>query len=184
MKRRSIAAALLCLAAAAEPQPLPKGSMLTGRFVQTRHLAGFDKPLISEGKFTLIPDRRLSWIAEKPFAVDTEITPQGLEQRVDGDQTLQLDAAQMPMLSRLAALLTGALSGDWSQLDHDFAVSHSTDAAGWHVVLIPPTSAGLRAPFTRIVVDGSQFVQHVVLTRTGGDYDELDFRDQQVGPSP
>ncbi len=93
---------------AAGPAPfLTTGQVLRGRFVQERHMRGFNAPLRSEGHFVLAPGKGLIWRAEKPFSVTTIITAAGLVQEAGGTETLHLPSAKLPFLSRLYDLLGG-----------------------------------------------------------------------------
>ena len=126
MRRRLILAALAALPVRAWAiTALSAGQVLRGRFVQERHLHGFDAPLRTEGRFVLAPGRGLIWRAETPFAITTVITTAGLVQDVDGTETMRLPAARLPFLGRLYGMLSGALSGDWRGLEPDFVVVRS-----------------------------------------------------------
>ena len=71
------------LAAGPVPQLLKSGEILRGHFVQDRQLAGFAKPLRTEGTFVLVPGRGLIWRALTPFQNNTVITPG----RISGNAT-------------------------------------------------------------------------------------------------
>src|SRR5437016_10534763 len=81
--------------AAAEPQVLTAGDVLRGRFVLDRRLAGFDKPLRSEGTFSLVPGRGLIWHAQKPFENTTVITAGGISVSANGREAVQLSATRI-----------------------------------------------------------------------------------------
>src|SRR5580700_533468 len=72
------------LAADAAPSTLKASEILRGRFVQDRQLAGFAKPLQTEGTFVLVPGRGLIWRASTPFQSTTVITPDGIVGQVNG----------------------------------------------------------------------------------------------------
>jgi len=114
MMLRKFAVLLLCLLplslqAAGPEGGLQAGQVLRGRFVQERHLQGFNAPLRSEGRFVLAAGKGLIWRAEKPFAVTTAISPAGLAQEVGGNETMRLPSSRLPFLSRLYDMLGGAL---------------------------------------------------------------------------
>ena len=170
------------LAAAADgPSPgLAAGQVLRGRFVQERHLKGFNAPLRSEGHFVLAPGKGLIWRAEKPFAVTTAITAAGLVQQAGGAETMRLPSSRLPFLARLYDMLGGALAGDWRALAGDFTVARSGDDKRWQVSLVPRNSDDLAMPFRSIAVAGDRFVEQVEMTKPDGDTDDLTFFDQTL----
>jgi hypothetical protein len=180
MRRRLILAALAGLPVRAGA--VTAGQVLRGRFVQERHLRGFDAPLRTEGRFVLAPGRGLIWQAETPFAVTTVITAAGLVQDVDGSETMRLPAARLPFLSRLYGMLSGALSGDWGGLEPDFVVVRSGDAGHWRAELTPRAADAV--PFSGIVVSGGRFVDQVRIDKPNGDWEGLVFLDQVLTDGP
>jgi Outer membrane lipoprotein carrier protein LolA-like len=163
---------------------LAKDEVLRGHFAQDRQITGFKKALRTEGRFVLAPSRGLIWQAEKPFAVTTIITPAGLDQTVDGKQMLNLEAAKLPFLSRLYAMLGGALAGDWSKMESDFIVTRAGDDRRWQVRMVPRKADDPAMPFRSIVVNGGRFLNKILLTKADGDQDTLTFTDQVVTKIP
>ena len=176
------------LVMAADMRPLAAGEALRGRFIQERFLKGFAAPLRTEGHFLLSPGRGLIWSAESPFAITTVITPAGLTQEVQGTPRLRMAAAQLPFLSRLYAVLGGALAGDWKTLDGLFVSERSAVETGgrdeWRMVLIPVNAGDAAMPFSRITVTGDRFVGTVQLDKRDGDQDRLTFLDQALVTGP
>ena len=179
-------AGLLALrpAGAAPRLVLHPGQVLRGRFVQERHLQGFDAPLRSSGSFTLAPGQGLIWRAETPFAVTTIITAAGLVQDVSGSETMRLSAARLPYMSQLYAMLNGALAGDLHGLEASFTLNTTSDATGWRYDLTPKHPDDPMMPFQEIVVRGTALVDRVEMRRRGGDSDTLTFQDQTVSDGP
>jgi hypothetical protein len=185
MRRRLILAALAALPARAwAVTALSAGQVLRGRFVQERHLHGFDAPLRTEGSFVLAPGRGLIWRAETPFAITTVITTAGLVQDVDGTETMRLPVARLPFLGRLYGMLSGALSGDWRGLEPDFVVVRSGDEAHWRTDLTPRRPDAIGMPFRDIAVSGSRFVDQVQIDKSDGDFEHLAFLDQVLSNEP
>lgn len=167
---------LFALPALADPAQMKDGEVLRGRFVQERHLNGFSQPARSEGTFVVVAGAGLIWRAETPFAMSTVITPAGLVQNVGRTETLRLQSSRMPFLSRLYAMMSGAVAGDWSQLEEDFTVSR----AGAKVTLKPrrPDSS---QPIQAIVAKVGRLVEEVDILRPEGDFDHLVFSEQKLG---
>jgi hypothetical protein len=185
----AFAAALLCVGAAVaqppQPRPLQPGEAINGRFVQERHLAGLASPLRSEGSFLLAAGKGLIWRGEKPFATTVVITPAGILQIVNGAEVQRLPASRLPFLARFYDMLSGALSGDWSAMAHDFTVTRQGEGDAWKIVLTPlraddPAAAQLRS----ITVTGAKFVDAVEIRRTNGDWEQLTFLQQTLTPTP
>lgn len=171
------------MAPAAEPQPVPQGQMLQGRFTQERQLAGMPKPLRSEGRFLLVPGQGLIWRAEKPFATVTVIAPSGLAQLVDGQQTLSLPASRLPFLRPFYDMLSGALAGDWRAIERNFTVTREDSGSMWVVRLVPKKSDPVNATFESIRISGKGLVDRVEIAKTGGDQESLVFTDQTLSPA-
>jgi hypothetical protein len=166
---------------AAGPQVVKTGQILRGRFVLNRRLAGFAKPLRSEGDFALIPGRGLIWHAQTPFENVTVITADGVSTRVNGQETMRLPAARMPGIGHLYEVLGGAVSGNVAPLQQDFAISRTTDAAGWHLVLTPlhPDRLAM-SQIESLAVTGHRFVDSIEIDKAGGDVDQLSFVGETV----
>lgn len=174
-----------CLAASAfgeGPQALGAGEMLRGHFVQERVLQGFDGPLRSEGTFVLAPGSGLIWRTEKPFAVVTLMTQNGLAQQSNGATTLNVPASRAPIMAGLYGMLTGALAGDWAGLEKDFVVEKTEVDDQWRLRLKSRSGMPTEAmPITEIRISGATFVNSVEIEKQGGDLDRLLFTEQQRG---
>jgi hypothetical protein len=174
-----LAALVAPVMAQAEPATLRAGEVLRGHFVQERFLAGFDRPVRSEGSFVLAPGHGLIWRGEKPFPVVTVITPAGMAQSMGGKETMRLAAAKMPFLARLHDVMTGAMAGDFHALDGEFSVSRE----GGRITLVP-RRADMAQPVKAIVARLDRFVEEVDVQKPEGDRDHLVFSRQSVGTGP
>ena len=160
---------------------LKEGEILRGGFTQERYLAGFTKPVTSEGQFSLVPGQGLLWQAERPFAVSTVVTAKGIAQSIDGSETTRLAASRLPFLSRLYDMMAGALAGDLSSLEQEFLVSEERLGRLTHITLTPrrpdsPTAAAIKS--LKIVMD--RYVESVEIRKPGGDWDRLIFKNQTL----
>ncbi len=169
------------LAAAPTPQVVAAGQVLRGHFVQDRQLAGFAKPLRSEGSFALVPGRGLIWRGEKPFPNTTIISSAGILQVVNGQPAVHLPASRLPGLNHLYAALGAAVSGNIGPLQQAFAVTQSSNDTGWRVVLKPlhpenPVMTQLKS----MTLTGNRFVESVEVDRSGGDTDRITFSGHQI----
>jgi hypothetical protein len=182
---RALLLALLCLAAArvsGEPAPLADGQAIRGQFQQLRQMQGFTNPVRSEGHFLLVPGRGLIWTTDRPFLVTTVLTPEGLVQNAGGNGSFKIGAANLPMLTRLYAMMSAALAGNWRALETDFAITH--DSAGKHerfrLTPLRADPSGGMLP-RQITITVGRFVEKVDIERSGGDSDHLSFSNQTLG---
>jgi hypothetical protein len=159
---------------------LQEGQILRGRFEQERYLQGFQTPLKSTGSFLLVPRRGLVWRTELPFAVTTVISPAGLMQEVRGRETTRIPAAKLPFMSKLYAMLSGTMTGDWSALASTFKVVRTLDAKGWNLQLTPLKADDPDLPIVSIQARGGRLLAEIDLVKPHGDRDRLVFLDQKV----
>ncbi len=166
---------------AAGPQVVKTGQILRGRFTLNRRLAGFAKPLRSEGDFALIPGRGLIWHAQTPFENVTVITADGVSTRVNGQETMRLPASRVPGIGHLYDVLGAAVSGNIAPLQHDFEVSRSEDEGGWHLALTPLRSDNAAmSQIESLTISGHRFVESIEIDKAGGDVDQVSFVSQTV----
>jgi hypothetical protein len=174
-------------APAVEVVPLEKGQVLRGRFEQLRFLQGFQAPLKSSGTFVLAPEVGLIWKTEAPFALITVMSPAGLIQEVGGRETMRMPSARMPFMSKLYAMLGGALTGNWEGLSSAFNITRKTDGKGWRLTLEPISADDPGMPIRAINLHGSRFLEDVDVIKPNGDHDSLVFRNQKLdstSPTP
>lgn len=163
----------------AAPQAVTAGEILRGHFVQERQLAGFTRPLRSEGSFVLAPGTGLIWHGEKPFASTTVVSAAGIVQLSGNQEAMRLPASQLPGLNRLYDVLGAALSGDIAPLRQTFAVAQSAQGGHWQIALTP-LRTGSVAQLKSLVLSGQRFVEDVMIDRGDGDVDHITFLDQAV----
>jgi hypothetical protein len=180
----AMALALVCAPADAidiPTQSLGMGQALRGHFVQDRQLAGFAKPLRSEGSFVLVPGKGLIWRGEKPFANVIVISPEGITQIANGQVAMRLDASRIPGISHLYEVLGAAVSGNIEPLQQTFQVSQAPGTSPWKITLTPlhPDSPAM-AQLKSLILSGGHFVENVQVDKGGGDVDRIAFKDTQA----
>lgn len=174
-------------APAIEVTPLAQGQVLRGRFEQLRFLQGFQAPLKSSGTFFLAPGLGLIWKTEAPFALTTVMSPAGLVQEVGGRETMRMPSARIPFMSKLYAMLGGALTGDWEGLSSAFNMTRKVDGKGWRLKLEPINADDPGMPIRTIDLHGSRFLEDVDVIKLNGDRDRLVFLNQKLetaSPTP
>jgi hypothetical protein len=174
-------------APAIEVTPLVKGQSLRGRFEQQRFLQGFQAPLKSSGTFVLSPGLGLIWKTETPFALTTVMSPAGLVQEVGGRETMRLPSARIPFMSKLYAMLGGALTGDWEGLSSAFNITRKAEGKGWRLKLEPMRADDPSMPIRMMDLHGSRFLEDVDVVKPNGDHDRIVFLNQKLelaSPTP
>jgi len=188
LARVVIAAAPIALGAFAETArgitPLAEGQVLRGRFQQLRFLEGLQAPLKSTGNFTLIPGRGLIWRAETPFSVTTVMTPGGLVQELNNREIVRMPSARLPFMSKLYAMLSGALSGDWGPLESAFQITRHDEGRNWRMRLEPTRTDDPAMPIRTIIARGSRLLDELEVVKTNGDRDRLVILNQKLESAP
>lgn len=186
-----ILAGLVLIAAAAKPldvfaastggiTALGDGQILRGRFQQLRFLEGLQAPLKSAGSFTLVPGHGLIWRTETPFAVTTVMTPAGLVQEVNDREIVRMPANRLPFMSKLYAMLSGALSGDWDPLADSFKIERQDEARNWRLRLEPIIRDDPAMPIRAITARGSRLLEQLEIVKANGDRDRLILLNQKL----
>ncbi|HAX92307.1 MAG TPA: hypothetical protein DCY07_08955 [Rhodospirillaceae bacterium] len=171
--------------AAAGPAITLKGTQtLTGRFTHEHPIQGYDKPMRSEGRFTVASDGRIVWTIEKPMATTTTITPDGLTQSVGNFTLLRLTPKQMPFLSEIQRSLLWALSGQWDKLKEDYDVKHFGAAEKWEVTITPKEirQTAMPRPFRTLTARGGKFVENATVLLNNGVTDQVNFSQTMLTP--
>lgn len=147
--------------------------VLRGDFTQERTLAGFSKPLRSSGSFVAARGRGVLWTTTAPFPGELVITEGAIRERVDGKETVVVDASREPALAQVNRILLALLQGDLETLRTQFSAAGSADAQRWQLALTPLGSlAGL---IGTIELTGDQQVESVTIRETNGDASRIDF---------
>lgn len=150
-------------------------AVVTGAFVQEKHLRALPQPLTSQGRFVLAREHGLLWLLRTPLSQDYRITADGIARRdPSGWQTLPSQSAG----AQQNRLFFAVLQGDSSGLQRDFELNLSGDAEHWQLRLTP-RSLLLKQIFTRIDISGARFVERIVLAETQGDSTVLRMQDSR-----
>ena len=156
--------------------------VLRGAFEQQRYLTGFDRPVISRGRFVVAGDRGVLWRTEHPFAFDLVITPNSLLQIVPGEAPSRPMAGQGgEVLGTFADILR---SGRIDHAPEGFEIAARSAPQGAWSQALTPISGQLAAQLKSVTVSGSDFVDKVEILRANGDRDLLTFFGQAVSEAP
>lgn len=149
-----------------------------GRFSQTRFLEGFDKPIISEGQFFLLPRTALIWKTEKPFKTFMVVDNEGISQSIAGKEISKLSISRFPALAVLRDVLEDSLSGNWEPLEKMTGSKIIKDANSWRLEFVPATS-DVTLPVAALSFEMTDYLDKIEISKGKGDRDVIIFFDQQ-----
>ncbi|PSU19966.1 outer membrane lipoprotein carrier protein LolA [Photobacterium kishitanii] len=168
--------------------------VVRGDFSQSRTMAMFNQPLLSNGEFLIAANNGLWWHQTAPMAVSLVLTNNKLSQQFDNQPPQIISAAQNPMVFYFSHIFLALFNGDTSALDQQFTLklttlvpdNNSSDASNsdnqWQLVLIPK-QAPLNKVFTSITLQGGKFINHLTLAEIRGDKTVITFSHQRTTPA-
>ncbi len=168
--------------APAAPQTLKEGEALMGRFEQARYLRGFEKPILSEGVFFLMPKSSLVWQTEAPFHSRMVIDDEGLSQSVGGAEVTRLSFKQFPGFKLLRETFENSLGGNWQSLEELAGAKLIPAADGKFSLRFTPQASGLNLPFAYLNFSIGDFLEMVEIVKSNGDRDVISFSEQRIAP--
>ena len=152
---------------------------LRTKFVQTKRLKAFKKPMVLNGELCL--DRvgkRFAWHVEKPLRYSCIIANGKLTQwDEDSDKTVSVPFSKYPMLEMLSDAMTAFASGDVKALEKDFEAAPGKDGS----ILLKPRSERFAASLiteVELFLDETKTkIVKVIATEKNGDVTELVYTD-------
>ncbi|MCR1837157.1 outer membrane lipoprotein carrier protein LolA [Rodentibacter caecimuris] len=154
---------------------LQKPQSVQGDFVQERHLKALNRPIITEGKFTLVANKGLLWQMEKPFPIQLRVTEKGIMQW-NGKQWI--NNGKLGQAEQIRLFL-GLLSGDVNGLKKQFKLALSGTTEQWKVTLTPD-SLLMKQIFNQITIQGDEVVKRIQLDETQGDKTDITFKNNRL----
>ncbi len=170
----------LQVSAADGGQRLAPGQVLTGSFVQERHLKGFKQPIRSSGKYLITVADGLVWETLKPFPATLMVTAREVVQMQNGDVVGRQAFTGQGGAAHLVKILSGMLIGHVQKGKGLDIGEREGEPANWRQeIRFSDTASAAR--IDRIELQGGEFVWQAEIFRSGGDRDLLTFSDQSVG---
>lgn len=186
MRRRRLAGlALLPLAVQASDaveeigRRLQGGALQRGRFEQEKQLAGFVKPLKSQGDYLLLRGKGLIWRTAAPFASQLVLT----RDSIAGSDGLRLEASREPGVRLVTGLMLALLDGDLRSLAAHFELQTELLAGQAWRASLRPKAAALAKLFAAIEIDGDRQPRRILLREAQGDRTLIRFDEQQRQPA-
>ena len=141
----------------------------SGRFTESRTIAGFPKPLVSTGRFEIRRGERILWQTLRPVRNDVLIDRSGLSVRT-------ADGAARPAAAgdEVAKLFFALLSADTAALQRFFDLTETGDT-----LVATPKSAAERAFVQKIELSGKRAPEHIRVIGAGGEVTDI-----RITPDP
>ena len=152
---------------------------LRTKFVQTKHLKAFKKPMVLNGELCLDrPGKRFAWHVEKPLKYSCIIANGKLTQwDADSDRTVSVPFSKYPMLEMLSDAMTAFASGDVKALEKDFEAAAGKDGT---IVLKPRSERFAASLITEVELTLDESKTKIVKVRASeknGDVTKLVYTD-------
>ena len=160
---------------------LAQPAVLRGRFEQTTQVAGFSRPLRSNGDFLVARDHGVLWHTREPFAGELRLTREAIVATQDGQTAFRLSADEEPTVRIIIGLMFSLLNGEVDRLAEHFTVDGQAGDAGWELAL-KPRQPGLAKLLSGVDLQGDRHVRRIVLEEANGDRTEIVFSDQRDAP--
>ena len=167
--------ALWAFSTAELAQTLQKPSNVQGAFTQQRQLK---TPMVTGGKFVLIPKKGLLWQMQKPFETTLRVRSDGIMQW-NGSAWTNPNQGKVGQ-SQQIKLFLDLLGGNTQGLEKQFDLALSGTEKQWTLNLTPKTAV-TRQIFNHIVISGDSVVRKIELDEKQGDKTVMQFREVQTG---
>lgn len=161
---------------------LAKPKVLCGRFDQSKLLAGFKKPLASNGRFCVVNGKGVLWRTLQPFPNTLKLTRDEIVHMQGDHVSMRLDAKQEPTVRMINSVLFSLLAGDLTQLETLFEVDGNIHEKSWDVALNAREPALAKA-IGSITLEGGAYVKNITITEASGDRTHIVFSAMQTGDS-
>jgi outer membrane lipoprotein-sorting protein len=142
------------------------------RFVEKRHIALLDKPILASGEMTYTPPDRLEkrTLLPKP---ETMVLDKDMISMERDKRALVINLASRPEVQAFVDSIRSTLSGNRKSLEQHYSLQVKGDSSQWMLVLVP-SEPSIAALLQRITVTGNGGqVRHIEYLQADGDRSEL-----------
>ena len=137
-------------------------------FIETKHIALLDKPIVSSGELLYTAPDRLEKRTLKPKSESMTVTGEALFIE-RGKQKYQLQLQAYPELAAFIDSIRGTLAGDRKALERSYSLSLDGSADSWTLQLLP-LNEKMQAVILRIRISGVRDqVSTIDITQADGD---------------
>lgn len=142
------------------------------RFVEKRHLALLDKPVLATGEMTYTAPDRLEKRTLTPKTETLLLDKDTLTVERDR-RKLSINLSQRPEALAFVESIRGTLAGDRAALERNYRLQLSGTADTWTLTLVP-SDARIAQLLQRVTISGTQRqVRHIEYLQADGDRTEL-----------
>jgi outer membrane lipoprotein-sorting protein len=149
-------------------------------FVETKHIAMLDRPVVSSGELLYTAPDRLEKRTLKPKPESMIV--QGGELTIErGARTYRVQLAAQPQLAAFIDSIRGTLAGDRKALERNYRLGLEGTPQEWTLRLVP-LDEKMQAVIRQIRISGAQdHVKSVEITQADGDSSVM-LIDKSTGP--
>lgn len=151
-----------------------EANAVSGRFREEKAVAGFPKPMVSEGVFSLA-DGTLHWDAETPFPSKMTISAQGIVFEAGGSTT------SAAVGGGAAEILSSFLSGRIDRIKARFDVRAGFEGDRLVVTAVPKDEA-MRAAVSSVTIRARGDIESAVIESAAGDVSTILFSNVRRAP--
>lgn len=149
-------------------------SALEGNFREEKTIAGFPKPMVSTGRFSLTA-QKLVWDVTDPFPSTMTIDSTGIHYASDDQRGFETNAG--PQNNEAAKILTGLLSGQAEALEAFFVLKATKTRTGSITIEATPKNEMLSQFVAKAVLTGRTHVETVRIEGKSGETTLILFSD-------
>lgn len=157
---------------------LGSAQLSTGHFVQERELAGFPKPMRTEGVYFLDLKKGIVWETLKPFANTMIFSEKGIKS-VNKHGTQVISAQDIPYLKTVNALMLALFSAQTERLDKDFDIHLKGSSAHWTMTLVPKKTSALATVFKTMEITGAASPESIKMVNRQNETTRLQLSKQE-----
>ncbi len=142
------------------------------RFVEKRHMAVLDKPVLSSGEMVYSPPDRLEkrTLLPKP---ETMVLDKDMLSMERDKRKLSINLQSRPEALAFVDSIRSTLSGNRNALEQNYRLNLQGEPGQWVLTLVP-TDPAIAALLQRITVSGAKHqVRHIEYLQVDGDRSEL-----------
>lgn len=137
-------------------------------YVETRHMAMLDQPLVAKGEMQFTPPDQLEKRATSPRPERMSLKGETLSLERDGRE-LSIQLSSQPQAQGFVDSIRALLMGQRDMLERSYAVRLSGSMANWAIALYPK-DVDVEKLVKRIDVEGSQGqIRRIEYSQAGGD---------------
>jgi len=147
-------------------------------FTQSREIAGFNRPLKSEGTLLFVRDRGVIWSTHEPVETVVVILPGKIYQEIKGERDTLPSSAQ-PFMRTVSDMLLALYGGDIAKLKDIFTISVVDHGESSSHLRLMPKQFSLRQAVRHIDLFGDSAIEEVRITESEGNINALIFGDRR-----